>query len=123
MNKTIDFTELQNEVMEFWDERGVNYIYRENTGFNSPDPTNYELFIKDDFLSILNDVDACINELGFDSIASYIAGKKQEENTGGIDSYEDYLSYLSQQGIASSPWVLEWTKEIFKERQKGQNGQ
>lgn len=75
MQKNPDFSELQNEVIDHWENEAVEYFTTENVGFTAPDPTHYESFIKDEYQAILNDPLACVKELGFDSIASYLASK------------------------------------------------
>jgi len=72
----IDFTDLQNEVMDQWDEEGTTYFSTENNGFDSPDPLHYETTLSSAFLDILNDPMACLTELGFNSISQYIRSKK-----------------------------------------------
>jgi len=70
-----DFTDLQNEVMDHWDEEGTTYFSTENNGFNSPDPTHYETILLPVFQEILDDPLSCIYELGFHSMSQYIGSK------------------------------------------------
>jgi len=72
----IDFTNLQNEVIDHWDEEGIEYFSTENNGFDSPDPTHYETTILPEFQEILDDPMECIEDLGFSSISQYIESKK-----------------------------------------------
>jgi len=71
----INFTNLQNEVINHWDEEGTTYFSTENNGFNSPDPTHYEMTILPVFQEILDDPITCIYELGFSNISQYIGSK------------------------------------------------
>lgn len=75
-NKGIDFTELENEVIDDWENEGVRYFTYENNGFTAPDPEHYDMQIKPEFEAILSSPMACILYLGFDSISSYIASKE-----------------------------------------------
>jgi len=71
----IDSTDLQNEVIDHWENEGTMYFSTENNGFNAPDPTNYETTILPKFQEILDDPMACLTELGFNSISQYIGSK------------------------------------------------
>jgi len=70
-----NFTDLQNDVIDHWENEGTKYFSTENNGFYSPDPTNYETTILPKFQEILNDPMACLTELGFNSISQYIGSK------------------------------------------------
>lgn len=85
MHHTIDFSDLRQEVLDKWESDGVDYLRHENNGFQEPDPSFYETFIKPDYDSILDDPMACIAELGFTKMSDYIASKqiaKQPESEG-----------------------------------------
>jgi len=71
----IDFTDLQNDVIDHWENEGTTYFSTENNGFNSPDPTHYEMTVLPRYQDILDDPMACLTELGFNSISSYIESK------------------------------------------------
>jgi len=71
----INFTDLQNEVIDQWENEGIKYFSTENNGFSEPDPTNYETTILPEFQDILDDPLLCIYELGFSSISQYIGSK------------------------------------------------
>jgi len=71
----IDFTDLQNDVIDHWENEGTMYFSTENNGFNAPDPTNYETTILPKFQEILDDPITCTYELGFKSISQYIRSK------------------------------------------------
>ena len=68
----IDLTDLQNEVIDHWENEGTTYLSTENNGFDEPDPTNYETTVLPRFQDILDDLLLCIYELGFNSISQYI---------------------------------------------------
>jgi len=72
----IDFTDLQNDVIDYWDEEGTTYFSIENNGFDSPDPLHYETTILPKFQDILDDPLLCVYELGFNSISQYKGSKK-----------------------------------------------
>ena len=74
--KQIDFTDLENEVIDYWEREGTTYFSTENNGFDSPDPLHYETTILPAFQDILDDPLLCILELGFNSISQYIESKK-----------------------------------------------
>lgn len=75
----LDFTDLQNEVVEYWGDSGVEYLdYHFITGSNIPPGGYTESSIKPHCEAILDDPIACINELGFNKISQYIVFKSQE---------------------------------------------
>jgi len=71
----LDFTDLQNDVIDYWDEEGTTYFSIENNGFNEPGSFHYETTILPKFQNTLDDPMACIEELGFSSISQYIGSK------------------------------------------------
>ena len=71
----IDFTDLQNDVIDYWDEEGTTYFSIENNGFDSPGPFHYETTILPKFQDILDDPLLCVYELGFNSISQYKGSK------------------------------------------------
>jgi len=71
----IDFTGLQNEVIDHWENEGIKYFSTENNGFSEPDPTNYETRLLPRYREVLDDPLSCIYELGFNSISQYIGSK------------------------------------------------
>ena len=71
-----NFTDLQNEVMDHWENEGTKYFSIENNGFNEPGSFHYETILLPVFQALLDDPMACIEELGFSSISSYIESKK-----------------------------------------------
>jgi hypothetical protein len=73
----IDFTELQEEVMNHWDEMGIEYLTQDHdSGTNLPPEGLASTNIMDWASDVLNDPMKCIQELEFESISSYIASKK-----------------------------------------------
>jgi len=81
MNQKINFTNLRNEVIDHWENEGTKYFLHENNGFDSPDPTHYETTILPKYQEILDDPMACIAEIGFESISSYIRSKQMHKLT------------------------------------------
>lgn len=78
MTHNIDLTELQDEVMEHWENEGIDFTITENVGYSEPDPTFYMTTLQPWAESVLDDVSEMIDALGFDSIANYILSKQQE---------------------------------------------
>jgi hypothetical protein len=76
----LDLTNLQNEVIDHWENTGVVYFETQNNGFKPPDPTHYETTILPEFEAILSDPMECLDVLGFESIASYIAERRNAKN-------------------------------------------
>lgn len=76
MPNQIDFTDLENELMDYWNDLGVHYCDRVNVGFSPPDPDFYQTYILPKFQEILDDPMICIAILGFDSIANYLLSKE-----------------------------------------------
>lgn len=99
--KNIDFTDLENEVMDLWDDQGIEYTRTENVGFTPPDPAFYETSILPEFETLLSNPLWCVNQLGFDSLASYIASKRKEEQT--IGSPVTYEPSIFNRGIIGKP--------------------
>jgi len=71
----IDFPDLQNDVIDYWDEEGIEYFSIDNNGFDEPGSFHYETTILPKFQNILDDPLLCIYELGFSSISQYIGSK------------------------------------------------
>lgn len=69
----IDITDLQEEVMAAWDDRGEPY-----TESHQIDVGRWEETIKPDYLDILSNPLFCIQELGFDSFSAYMSSKNKE---------------------------------------------
>jgi hypothetical protein len=67
-----DYTELQNDVIDLWENEAVPYCTFENNGFPSPEPTRYESAIKDEYRLILDDPRLCLAELGYSKMSDYI---------------------------------------------------
>lgn len=75
LTKQIDFTTLEEQVMEKWIDDGAQF---DDQQLLTSDPYPiYEPCIKSEFAAILDDPMACIAELGYDSIASYLADQDQ----------------------------------------------
>lgn len=75
---TIDFSNIQQDVMTLWETQGKEYLeYHFNTGRNLPPEGFTETSILPWAQIILDSIDLCLEELGFDSIASYIQHKEQ----------------------------------------------
>lgn len=75
LTKQIDFTDLEEQVMEKWIDEAVDFEDRQLLT-DDPYPI-YEPFIREKYAAILDDPMACIAELGYDSIASYLADQDQ----------------------------------------------
>lgn len=71
----IDFSELQEEVMQHWENNGVRFQAQELLT-DDPYPI-YEPRVMDKFEDILSDPMACINELGYDKISDYIRERQE----------------------------------------------
>jgi len=71
----LDSTDLQNDVIDHWENEGIKYFSTENNGFNEPGSFHYETTILPIFQALLDDPMACIEELGFSSISQYIGSK------------------------------------------------
>lgn len=77
---SIDFTELQNEVIEYWQDNAVDHVdYEHQSGSNIPEGGFTESYIKEEYQAILDDPMLCIEELGFDSLSEYVASKHAED--------------------------------------------
>lgn len=74
MTEKLDLTDLQTEVMETWDRDGVNYTEHDMV---SDDPVYYLTSLTPTAEAILGNIDEMIDQLGFDSLASYISAKKE----------------------------------------------
>lgn len=75
LTKQIDFTDLEEQVMEKWIDDGVEF---QDQQLLTSDPFPiYEPCILSKYETILSDPMACIAELGYDSIASYLADQDQ----------------------------------------------
>lgn len=70
MTSIIDLTELQDQVIEYWNSIGLNYSYSEAV-VTDPCPM-YQTYIRDEYQDILNDPFSCINQLGFNSFSQYM---------------------------------------------------
>lgn len=81
MQKQIDFTDLQHEVIDHWENEGVTYFETENNGFKPPDPTHYESTILPKYLDILDSPEECVFQLGYDSLAEYLAENQEVVKT------------------------------------------
>ena len=92
----LDFTDLQNQVIDHWENEGVTYFETENVGFNPPDPAHYESTILPECNAILDDPMECINELGYDSIADYLAENSEPVTKRNITFY--------MSGVLSKQW-------------------
>lgn len=75
--KTLDFTDLQDEVMEHWNNEGVAY-QDQDCVTTDPHPI-YQNCMKPEFEAILDDPMECINALGYDSLADYLADQAIED--------------------------------------------
>lgn len=73
----IDFSELQNEVMEHWESQGIEFQGRDMVT-DDPYPM-YETFVKEEYDAILDNPMACLSELGFEKLSDYLAAKRAEE--------------------------------------------
>lgn len=71
----IDLSDLQNEVIQHWEDTGIRYSEMETL---SNDPPLYESCIKPRYQDILDDWQACIEELGFEKISDYLASKQED---------------------------------------------
>jgi len=95
----IDLSDLQDEVIDYWDSISREWCDHENVGFNEPDPTHYISTIQDWADDILSDPQLCIEELGFRSFAQYMSSKNEEdreiETMKGIDLGYCRISKLS----------------------------
>ena len=56
-------TDLQNDVIDAWENEGIVYFNTENNGFNAPDPEHWETTIKPEYQYILNSPELCRQEL------------------------------------------------------------
>lgn len=70
MINKIDFTELQEEVMQYWENNSIEFIEYEIIAFQTIHGS-----IKEQYQDILDNLITCVYELGFKSISSYIASK------------------------------------------------
>ncbi len=72
--KNPDFSDLQYEVMEYWESMGHRY---RDAQLVADDPTPvYESVIHPKYQEILDNPMTCIYILGFDSIANYLLSKE-----------------------------------------------
>jgi len=78
MTNTLDLTDLQNEVIDKWENDGVRYTTTENVGYTSPDPEFISTILTPNAELILSSVEEMIDVLGFDSISSYLASKQED---------------------------------------------
>lgn len=82
----LDFSDLQNEVIEHWAETGVEFSESQNVGFDAPDPVFHTDVIKPEFQEILDDPNRCIEELEYESLSEYIREKtKTLTSKVGVD--------------------------------------
>jgi hypothetical protein len=79
MEKTIDFGDLREEVMSYWEDINRSWCRTENVGYESPDPVHHEIVPEQWAEDILSDPVSCIEELGFNSISDYISSKQDEQ--------------------------------------------
>lgn len=70
---TLDLTQLHDEVIEQWDKEGTDYL-----DSNEIYHGKFEHTIKPEYQDILNNPKSCIEELGFDTFADYMASKNEE---------------------------------------------
>lgn len=69
----LDFTDLQNEVIDHWENEGTAYFTHDTqSGSNIPAGGFTQTFIKPEYANILDDPMACIDALGYNSISEYI---------------------------------------------------
>lgn len=75
-NPQVNINSLKREVMRLWDNQGIDYLNTEvHAGLNVFGGFYAESMVDDAHEAILEDIPAMVSELGFDSIASYIASK------------------------------------------------
>jgi hypothetical protein len=106
----IDISDLQQEVIEHWNQQGVEYFFVDIVT-NEPHQIS-ESFIKDRYNEVLADPMQCIFELGYNSISEYIADRQPKKK--GIFSYSGYIKYLKVNNINASPWVKQWAKDVLQ---------
>lgn len=73
----IDTTDLENEVIEHWERIGYRHLIDTHcTSPLLPPGGMHEYTLIPEAEAIIDDINAMVGELGFDSIASYIASKQ-----------------------------------------------
>ena len=104
----IDNDQLQEEVIQHWEDFGVIYSEDQDNSFDNQ--SHVETFILPDCQEILSNPMSCILELGFTSISQYVRSKRK------TDGYKNYLEYLKRNNINAPQFVKDWAKVAFKER-------
>lgn len=68
----MNHTDLQNQVIDHWENEGVMYFTHETqSGPNIPPGGFSETFIKPEYQEILDDPQQCAEELGYNSVEEW----------------------------------------------------
>lgn len=93
---SIDTTELQNQVIEHWENEGVKYFEHETqTGASVPPGGFTESVIKTQYQEILDDPMACLEELGYESFSQYVKDQTDNEPMQGVEMGYSRISKYS----------------------------
>lgn len=69
--------ELQEKVIDHWIEEGVEF---QVTELVSDDPVHYDSFVIEKYQTILDSATLCAQELGFESLADYLAKRGGQDD-------------------------------------------